>query len=261
MLTVLVRTRIGWTEARFLCFSLGRHKLALGGDSGAWNCWHLGSLKLWTCPCEMCFPEQVILPQNSLEHDFPSAACVRRCLSLPQKRWISHDRTTFLIRRSTLLHQNHRGCVLWHSIFPSHLDKWCFFFLSYCCAKTPWSREAREERVYCVQRCRAWVHDDRADQHGSKQIVWCWRSSWELTCWGDNCQAEKRADRNGLDFQDLKSTHPHWHTSSNMATSRNPAQRALLTLDQALKHASLWVRSHFSPHKGEILGERDAGLQ
>lgn len=116
----------------------------------------------------MCFPEQVILPQNSLEHDFPSAACVRRCLSLPQKRWISHDRTTFLIRHSTLLYQTHRGCVPWHSIFPSHLDKWCFL-LSYCCAKTPRSREVREERVYCVQRCRAWVHDDCADQHGSKQ--------------------------------------------------------------------------------------------
>lgn len=97
----------------------------------------------------MCFPEQVILPQNSLEHDFPSAACVRRCLSLPQKRWISHDRTTFLIRRSTLLYQTHRGCVLWHSIFPSHLDKWCFFFILLLCQDTTIKGSQRRKSLLC----------------------------------------------------------------------------------------------------------------
>ena len=100
----------------------------------------------------MCFPEQVILPQNSLEHDFPSAACVLRCLSLPQKRWISHDRTTFLIRRSTLLYQNHRGCVLWHSIFPSLLDKWCFFFkILLLCQDTMIKGSQRRKSLLCPE--------------------------------------------------------------------------------------------------------------
>lgn len=104
----------------------------------------------------MCFPEQVILRQNSLEHDFPSAACILRCLSLPQKRWISHDRTTFLIRRSTLLYQNHRGCVLWHSIFPSHLDKWCFFLL--LCQDTMIKGSQRRKSLLCpeLQKVSPW---------------------------------------------------------------------------------------------------------